>query len=104
MKLLHQRNEAVHIGTVLIDVGYSNIFVRDPELHIVGRKELIVSHIVGLDPHEGRGVVCLGVTVPILSADFDLLHIFPKLCAVLPELLVLSLDSALMMPFAMNKL
>ena len=43
-KAFHERWETIHVRGILPDVVYGDIFVADPQLHIVRRQQLIVTH------------------------------------------------------------
>ena len=58
LELLHKRNKAVHIRTVLHHIYDSDIFICDPDLNIVRRQELIIAHIIPFHAHKGGIVIC----------------------------------------------
>ena len=67
------------------------------QLHIVGRFQLPVLHMVFLHPHEGRIRVRLGITVP-LSQDRQLFLILLPFCAERLALFECFLQFRLVMP------
>lgn len=72
-ELVHQRHKAAHIAAVLIHLYDGYIFLCGTHLDIIGRKQLVISHIIGLDTHKGCGMVCLGIAVSPFSAYMNLL-------------------------------
>ena len=91
MKLLHQRHKTICVAPVVIDVYYRDIFIRDADLYIVGGQKLVVPHIVPLHPHKGCRAICLGITVPVLTAYTEFLYIFTELVPVFREPFVIPL-------------
>ena len=91
MKFFHQRNETVHVGCVLFCRNCCNIFVTYCCLHIIRWKKLIVPHVVFLQPHERCIIVRLGVTVSLLSADFNMRGILLQPANVFLQLFVILL-------------
>ena len=76
IKLVHQRNKTIHVWAILIYINNSNVFIRNTNLHIVSWKQLVISHIVRLDPHKSGWMICLWVAVAFLPTDFDFFHVF----------------------------
>ena len=72
-KFVHQRDKTIHIGGKLKDVASGDILVADGDLIIVSGKQLVVAHIVFLHPKKRCVFVGLGITVPCIAADFDVL-------------------------------
>lgn len=70
-KLLHKRNQRMHIIFVRRDVAPNNKPAARCHIDIVSGLELPVSHVIFLHVHEGRIMVCLTVAVPI-SADMNI--------------------------------
>lgn len=70
MKSLHKRLKTVGICHVLKNIIHHNISVTDSHLDIVGRQQLVVTHIVLLYPHKGRVVVGLGIAVALFFRKY----------------------------------
>ena len=79
MELFHQRDKAVHIGTVLHHICYGNVLVCHSDLNVVCWKELVISHIVLFDSHESSGMIRLGIAIASISTDLYLFYIFIQL-------------------------
>ena len=104
MKFLHQRNETVHIRTILHNIRHYNVFICNPKLDIVGWKQLVVAHIILFHPHKRGIMICLGVAVAICAANADFLHIFLELRGIFSQLLIMPLLHGLVVPATMYKL
>ena len=52
LKVLHQRYKAVHVRTLLVHIDYRDVFIRNADLDVIGRKELVIPHVVCFHPHE----------------------------------------------------
>ena len=52
-EVLHQRNETVHIGTIMVHVNNCDIFICYTNLYIVCRQKLIIAHVIRFDAHKG---------------------------------------------------
>ena len=76
MELFHQRDKAVHIGTVLHHICYGNVLVCHSDLNVVCWKELVISHIVLFHPHKGCIMIGLRITVSLRSAYLSSFHVF----------------------------
>ena len=79
MKSLHKRLKTVGICHVLKNIIHHNISVTDSHLDIVGRQQLVVTHIVLLYPHKGRVVVGLGIAVALFFANIHTLTVLRQL-------------------------
>ena len=88
VELLHHWFEAIHIRRILLDVVNGDELITGAELDIVSRQKLIVLHVIPCHPHECCIMVCFGVTVPILSADADMLRVFLQLFRVFRKLVI----------------
>lgn len=75
VKSFHKGLKTVHIRRILLDIVHRNVFVADPQLHIVCRQQLIVTHIVPLDAHKRCVFVCFGVAIALLATDFYVLGV-----------------------------
>lgn len=49
-----------------------DIFITDSHLHIVGRQQLIIAHVIPLYPHKCSVMICFAIAVPILAANPDM--------------------------------
>src|SRR5699024_8166566 len=82
---------------------YCYIFICNTDLDIIGRKQLVISHIICLDTHKCCGMVRLGIAVPPFSAYMDFLHIFFQFFRIFHQLLIVTLLHRFMMATAMYK-
>src|SRR5690606_5927929 len=67
--LLQVRDERGGVGCALVDAVRSDILVIGADLHIVGRFELAVSHVVLLHPHEGGIRIGLAIAPAALTKN-----------------------------------
>ena len=58
---------------------------------VVRRQQLVVTHVIPLDPHERRGMIGLGITAALIPADHYLLRITLQPVAVTLKLLILAM-------------
>ena len=82
----------------MVHICNSNVFVSNTELHIVGRDQSSVSHIVLLDSHECGRVVRLSIAVPFIPADLQFLGVLFQLARIFPKPFVMPLLRALVVP------
>ena len=73
-QLLHKRNCGFCIRPVCRNVGADNILAHCGNIHIVGRLQLPVAHMVFLQPHKSGLSVCLAITASV-STNADLTQI-----------------------------
>ena len=75
MEAIHQRLETIHIGSICIHAVVGYHFVTDHHLQIIPGQKLAIFHVVFLEPHVSRVMVCLGIAVSVLAADRNLLRV-----------------------------
>ena len=82
-------------------IRHNNILVRHSDLNVICGQQLVIPHVVFLDPHECGTRICLGIAVPIRSADFNLPYIFLQLAQILFQRLIMTLFNRLPLAFPM---
>ena len=103
MKSLHKRLKTVGICHVLKNIIHHNISVTDSHLDIVGRQQLVVTHIVLLYPHKGRVVVGLGIAVALFFANIHTLTVLRQLLSAFINPLIQPLHRRLPSALAMHE-
>ena len=88
----------------MIYINDCDIFVGDANLNIIGRKKLIIPHVVRFDPHKSGGVICLGIAVSFITADRDLFNILFKLAGIFYKFLIMALLNRFAVASSVNEL
>ena len=87
----------------MINICHRNVFIRHAKLNVVGREQLVVTHIIFLHPHKGSGFVRLGIAVSAIPAGVQFLNIFAQLVFIFLKALKMTLLRRLMMASPVNK-
>ena len=103
MEFFHEGDKAVHVRAVLVNIYDSDIFIRDTDLDVIGRKELVIPHVVLLHPHESGIMIRFGIAVAVRAADPDLFHVISELQRILLQLFIIPLFPGFMMAAPMHK-
>lgn len=79
LQCFEERNQRTKIGAVGEHVNAGDILAVHRDLHVIGRLELPVAHMVLLHPHERSVRVRLGIAVAALAHDAKLFRVLQTL-------------------------